>query len=193
MMKDEIELILNSFLPYHGWHDDNRDKEGTPEYMPAMMQVRDEFQIFIGVLSHCNILGGNCLQLGLGNCRASHEVWRLLFKNVTTIDLRQCISNDYVTDGLDTHGDRAIELARSQGPYDLLFIDAGHDHYDVAQDYFDYGPMVRKGGIIAFHDAIRRPKYPEVGVPDFLDELNKSSFGTKLIGTEVGIAWMVRQ
>jgi cephalosporin hydroxylase len=35
---------------------------------------------------------------------------------------------------------------------DFLFIDGDHTYNGVKQDYKMYGPLVRKGGIIAFHD-----------------------------------------
>jgi len=35
---------------------------------------------------------------------------------------------------------------------DFLFIDGDHTYNGVKQDYEMYGPLVRKGGIIAFHD-----------------------------------------
>jgi predicted O-methyltransferase YrrM len=38
------------------------------------------------------------------------------------------------------------------GEIDFLFIDGGHDKKDVRNDFEKYAPLVRKGGIIAFHD-----------------------------------------
>ena len=35
---------------------------------------------------------------------------------------------------------------------DFLFIDGDHSYHGVKTDYNMYGPLVRKGGIIAFHD-----------------------------------------
>ena len=35
---------------------------------------------------------------------------------------------------------------------DFLFIDGDHTYNGVRKDYEMYGPLVRKGGIIAFHD-----------------------------------------
>ena len=42
----------------------------------------------------------------------------------------------------------------------FLFIDADHSETGVRSDYRMYSPLVRKGGMIAFHDiAITRPEY----------------------------------
>lgn len=35
---------------------------------------------------------------------------------------------------------------------DFLFIDGGHDYETVKSDYENYAPLVRPGGLIAFHD-----------------------------------------
>jgi predicted O-methyltransferase YrrM len=37
---------------------------------------------------------------------------------------------------------------------DFLFIDGDHSYKGVKKDFEMYSPLVRKGGIIAFHDII---------------------------------------
>lgn len=37
---------------------------------------------------------------------------------------------------------------------DMLFIDGDHSYEGVKQDYEMYSPLVREGGIIAFHDSV---------------------------------------
>lgn len=181
------------WFPRKGWHDDNREFDRTPTYLPALMQVRSEFAAFIDVLREFGLLGGRCLQLGMGECDASHAAWRMLFQSVTTIDLRVCAWNPHTEwtftfPGKDTHQGEAVEFAKLRGPFDLLFIDAGHKLTDIAADHQDYGPLVRKGGIIAFHDACKRPGYEdEVDVWRYLEKLDAHD---NLIGTEVGIAWI---
>lgn len=41
-----------------------------------------------------------------------------------------------------------------KGSLDLLFIDADHTLLNVTQDYENYKDLVRKGGVIAFHDIV---------------------------------------
>lgn len=54
-----------------------------------------------------------------------------------------------------------IEEAAKHAPYDFIFIDGGH-WYDVAMaDFKNYWPMLRPGGMLAFHDIA----YPD-GNPD---------------------------
>jgi predicted O-methyltransferase YrrM len=60
--------------------------------------------------------------------------------------------------------------------FDFLFIDGDHSHQGVAADYEMYGPLVRSGGIIAFHDI----------TPDFRMRYGRTSAGD--VG-EVPIFW----
>jgi cephalosporin hydroxylase len=47
--------------------------------------------------------------------------------------------------------DKTKEIFNSE-LIDFLFIDGDHTYSGVKKDYEMYGPLVRKGGIIAFHD-----------------------------------------
>jgi predicted O-methyltransferase YrrM len=62
---------------------------------------------------------------------------------------------------------------------DFLFIDGDHSYEGVKKDFEIYSSLVRKGGIIAFHDivpdyytryGIRTPSYTG-GVPKFWNEI----------------------
>ena len=57
-----------------------------------------------------------------------------------------------------------IANVRSVVPFlDFLFIDGGHDYNTVSADYHNYAPLVRPGGLIAFHDTSGSPPFhPEV-------------------------------
>ena len=58
-------------------------------------------------------------------------------------------------------GDRAL---------DLLFIDGDHTYDGVRQDYLMYSPLVRPGGLIAFHDIVKT-HWPGCQVDRFWGEL----------------------
>ncbi len=67
-------------------------------------------------------------------------------------------------------------LARVRGllggqPVDFLFIDGDHSLAGVRQDFEMYSPLLRPGGLLAFHDIV--PGRPELvgGVPDFWQEI----------------------
>jgi predicted O-methyltransferase YrrM len=54
---------------------------------------------------------------------------------------------------------------------DLLFIDGDHTYEGVKKDFEMYSPLVRKGGIIAFHDIVFGPFENVSGVPKFWDQI----------------------
>jgi len=56
---------------------------------------------------------------------------------------------------------------------DFLFIDGDHTYEGVKQDFKMYSPLVRKGGIIAFHDIVPGPKENVGGVPKFWQEIKR--------------------
>jgi cephalosporin hydroxylase len=53
-------------------------------------------------------------------------------------------------------------------PVDFLFIDGDHSYEGVKRDFELWSPLVRSGGIIAFHDM--KPDHPD-GVPRLWSEL----------------------
>jgi predicted O-methyltransferase YrrM len=53
---------------------------------------------------------------------------------------------------------------------DLLFIDGDHTYDGVSQDYLMYSPLVRPGGMIAFHDIVKT-HWPGCQVDRFWGEL----------------------
>ena len=59
----------------------------------------------------------------------------------------------------------------SGGEIDLLFIDGDHSETSVRHDFMQYAPLVRDGGLIAFHDI----EYEQGGVDAIWDELNLSN------------------
>jgi predicted O-methyltransferase YrrM len=55
----------------------------------------------------------------------------------------------------DSHAQSSLEEAKTffgQDMLDYLFIDGDHTYEGVKQDYEMYSPLVRKGGMIVFHD-----------------------------------------
>lgn len=56
---------------------------------------------------------------------------------------------------------------------DFLFIDGDHSYEGVKKDFEMYSPLVREGGIIAFHDIVLGPEYNVGGVPRFWKEIKR--------------------
>jgi predicted O-methyltransferase YrrM len=84
----------------------------------------------------------------------------------------------------DSHTPQAVELVRNwiyPDKLDFLFIDGDHSFAGVKSDFEMYSPLVRSGGIVAFHDIVpdnqmRCGKFTgtSVGeVPNFWTELKR--------------------
>jgi len=65
---------------------------------------------------------------------------------------------------------RLVETLQQQ-PIDFLFVDADHSYEGVKQDFEMYAPLVRSGGMIAFHDI--KPSLPDnwIQVGRFWEEI----------------------
>jgi predicted O-methyltransferase YrrM len=57
---------------------------------------------------------------------------------------------------------------------DLLFIDGDHSYEGVREDYELFSPLVRPGGLIAFHDIVDGDEVRVGGVPRFWREVRDS-------------------
>ena len=78
---------------------------------------------------------------------------------------------------------------------DFLFIDGDHSYQGVMKDFEMYAPLVRKGGVITFHDAIyHADKTEEVDI--FWNEVKtKYPFVEIKVGensTGIGLIWQTR-
>jgi len=62
---------------------------------------------------------------------------------------------------------------------DFLFIDGDHTYPGVKRDFELYGPLVRKGGLIAFHDLITPEFSPHIGVGQLWREIQRGGYITQ--------------
>lgn len=73
----------------------------------------------------------------------------------------------------DSHEQGTFEIVKDEvggGPIDFLFVDGDHTYEGVKKDFEMYFPLIRKGGMIAFHDICSTPE-GDVGVPRFWSEI----------------------
>jgi predicted O-methyltransferase YrrM len=83
----------------------------------------------------------------------------------------------------DSHSQETLEEVKKilkDNQLDFLFIDGDHTYEGVKKDFEMYSPLVKKGGIIAFHDIVPGPKENVGGVPKFWEEI-KRNFQTQEI------------
>lgn len=87
----------------------------------------------------------------------------------------------------DSHQASTLEKTKScfeQQSIDFAFIDGDHTYEGVKADFYDYGPLVRPGGIIAFHDILYREKQPTIRVDQLWQELSQQYECKELIGPD---------
>jgi cephalosporin hydroxylase len=76
---------------------------------------------------------------------------------------------------VDSQSPATVERVRrllGDRPVDFLFVDGDHSYDAVKRDYELWSPLVRHGGLIAFHDV--KPDAPN-DVPRFWSELKRST------------------
>lgn len=87
----------------------------------------------------------------------------------------------------DSHASETYEKVAkifSGQSIDYAFIDGDHTYEGVKADFNQYGPLVRPGGIIAFHDILPRPDLPDIQVDKFWKEIRERYETTEFIGTK---------
>ena len=83
---------------------------------------------------------------------------------------------------------------------DFLFIDGDHTYEGVKMDFEMYGPLVKEGGIIAFHDIVAGEWESVGGVPQFWCEVRNChpDKGTEIVrdrsqgGFGIGLLYVAR-
>ena len=75
----------------------------------------------------------------------------------------------------DSHSEEvAARVRRITQSLDVLFIDGDHTYDGVKHDFLSYSPLIRSGGIVAFHDIAEHPEKAGGDVPRFWNELKGS-------------------
>lgn len=100
-----------------------------------------------------------------------------------------------VLKGVDSHSEETLETVKKMCPsFDFIFIDGDHSYEGAKKDFEMYAPLVRKDGIIAFHDA-RVTDNETCDVYKFWNEIkrkyvHREIFNPKKEGTGVGVLWV---
>lgn len=156
----------------------------------GIQQDRSEIQEFVSLLLSRGRLG-SVLEIGLGYYGSTHVLWRLLFDKVTTIEKSHERVRTFGTNLRTFHQRWVLDDHRSAfligmsfdpatiqkayqhlaGGVDLLFIDGDHQYASVLTEWLLYSPLVKPGGLIAFHD-IGLTIEGHYGVPEFLEKLS---------------------
>jgi predicted O-methyltransferase YrrM len=87
----------------------------------------------------------------------------------------------------DSHSPETIQTVQQifqDQPIDFLFIDGDHTYEGVRTDFAAYGPMVRPGGVIAFHDILPRQDIPAIEVHRFWREVKQTHAAQEIVGPD---------
>lgn len=152
-----------------------------------IFQQREEFLEFLKVVCRTG-LHGTAIEVGLDQ-GGSHMGWRQLFQKVVSIenDINKCVKFLW-TNKIDSRSkiicadssdkNTASFIKKMYKSADLLFIDGDHQFSSVFCDYKSLSPLVRKGGIVAFHDTIgRHPSH--LGIVKFIRRLQNGEIDGK--------------
>ena len=160
----------------------------------GMQQVREEINEFASRIVELG-LKGTVVEIGLGHFGSTHFLWRTIFEKVITAELsvdrcRTFVENYANFSGGYSCGDDGrskFVFGPSQSPsvvrkvfeaagkeVDMVFIDGDHTYAGILCDWLLYHKLVRKGGIVAFHDISTSHKHVSE-VPLLIQQLEEGS------------------
>jgi predicted O-methyltransferase YrrM len=96
----------------------------------------------------------------------------------------------------DSHSEEAAARVRHIAQsLDVLFIDGDHTYDGVKHDFLSYSPLVRPGGIVAFHDIAEHPMKAGGDVPRFWNEVKTSHRHEEIVenreqGLGIGVLYL---
>jgi len=142
---------------------------GGNEWIPRIQQDEREMVSFLDALKSLIPAEQRKVALEIGLFEGgTHLIWKMLFKHVISVEINpsSCL---IVAKTLKDKTNSTIICASSQLPgtvktvqkvlaklgeaIDFLLIDGDHSKSAVESDYLNYEPLVRIGGVIAFHDS----------------------------------------
>jgi predicted O-methyltransferase YrrM len=96
----------------------------------------------------------------------------------------------------DSHSEEvAARVRHIAQSLDVLFIDGDHTYDGVKHDFLSYSPLVRPGGIVAFHDIAEHPMKAGGDVPRFWNEVKTSHRHEEIVenreqGLGIGVLYL---
>jgi len=193
---DHINLCYDVFrhipLKYIGWS-------------IAPIQVKQEIQALLSILSEQNI--HVMLEIGTANGGTLYLFTRMIDSNAKIISLDmpsgkfgggyESFKIPFFTNfaqknqriflvRADSHSASSLSTVKSilkEQKLDFLFIDGDHTYKGVKKDFQMYSPLVRKGGLIAFHDICKGHLKLSGEVHKFWNEIRHAYKYQEIIGS----------
>jgi cephalosporin hydroxylase len=160
----------------------------------GIQQVREELLKLSHILDVHNLTNGTCLEIGLGFFGSTHFLFRNLFDEVITIEKNfervrefgrntKKYYNGFILDdkrskfynGFSNDETIVERIYKNHNNINFLFIDGNHTYASALADFLLYYPLVKKGGIIAFHDTVYTEHYNE-DVPRLMNDLRNGKY-----------------
>jgi predicted O-methyltransferase YrrM len=114
-----------------------------------------------------------------GNFGGGYPKWKTkLYESFAAEGQRICLLRE------DSHNFatvKTVEQILDGKPLDFLFIDGDHTYDGVKQDFMTYSRLVRKGGIVAFHDICDHPAESGSEVSKFWREIKQVQQSKEII------------
>ncbi len=87
----------------------------------------------------------------------------------------------------DSRAASTIAAVKAHGPYDFVFIDAGHYEAEVADDWRNYSGLAAPGAIVAFHDIITHDSWPSIEVEKVWRRIQRRGYVTQEFVWSTGV------
>jgi len=141
-------------------------RELSPRTFVEIGRFRGETMMLLGLRCAPD---ATIVSVDIGNLgRARTAILKRLFGGGRTVHLLTA----------DSHSGETlarVSALTGENTVDLLFIDGDHSYAGVKRDFEMYSPLVRSGGVVAFHDIAEHPDEALCEVSRFWKEI-KGSF-----------------
>ena len=87
----------------------------------------------------------------------------------------------------DSRASGTVARVAALGPYDFVWIDAGHYAVEVADDWRHYGALAAPGAIVAFHDIITHASWPSIEVEQVWRRIQRQGYVTQELVWSTGV------
>jgi predicted O-methyltransferase YrrM len=159
---------------------------GPPAPVP-ILQWEKEFRVLLDIYRRSNAT--SLLEIGTFHGGTLYHWLRNSIQGtkIVTVDSYTVgVDNRHLYDDWNIHGCDLVVISgdtnlpgtankvEEHGPFDWLFIDAGHYLHEVTADWNLYRGMVRPGGLACFHDILTHPAWPSIEVGQLWAEIKNT-------------------
>lgn len=149
--------------------EDSLNQVWTACELQGVLQKKQEFITFLRYIIGKGVY--SILEIGAYQGGTS-KGFLMMGRKVVAVDKEKqptiaALERDYPMSFMFIKGDSSELVTVAQAKevmdtgYDLLWIDGGHTYEQAMTDYALYKPLVKKGGLIAFHDIQPNPVFKE--------------------------------